>query len=146
MQSVSKKETIVSLFLSIFLLWHIYHIIVTSIGNNRRENALEQEIEKLLKDDDVTKQAGIIPYLLSERTKHDEKYLSIRAFSESQKRRAYEKQAHKCPMCVKQGIDTEYAFEEMEGDHIIPWSQGGRTVDDNLQMLCKKCNNDKRDI
>lgn len=135
-----------SLFLSIFLLWHIYHIIVTSIGNNRRENALEQEIEKLLKDDDVTKQAGIIPYLLSERTKHDEKYLSIRAFSESQKRRAYEKQAHKCPMCVKQGIDTEYAFEEMEGDHIIPWSQGGRTVDDNLQMLCKKCNNDKRDI
>ena len=27
----------------------------------------------------------------------------------------------------------------------IPWSTGGRTVDENLQMLCKKCNNEKMD-
>lgn len=27
----------------------------------------------------------------------------------------------------------------------IPWSKGGRTVDENLQMLCKKCNNEKMD-
>ena len=31
----------------------------------------------------------------------------------------------------------------MDGDHIVPWSQGGMTVDENLQMLCKKCNNEK---
>ena len=31
----------------------------------------------------------------------------------------------------------------MQGDHIIPWSKGGRTIDENLQMLCQKCNNDK---
>ena len=43
----------------------------------------------------------------------------------------------------KNGIDTEYAYNEMQGDHIIPWSQGGRTIDSNLQMLCQKCNNDK---
>lgn len=49
----------------------------------------------------------------------------------------------KCPFCVKNGIDTEYAYNEMQGDHIIPWSQGGRTIDSNLQMLCQKCNNDK---
>lgn len=118
-------------------LYNRYH------QNSYNTNTMEQEIQKLLEDDDVTKQTGIIPYLLSERTKHDEKCLSIRAFSESQKRRAYEKQQHKCPYCQKEGIDTEYDFEEMEGDHIIPWSQGGRTVDNNLQMLCKKCNNDK---
>lgn len=64
--------------------------------------------------------------------------------TESQKMRAYERQGHKCPLCQKQGIDKEYAFEEMEGDHITPWCKGGRTVDDNLQMLCQKCNNDKR--
>lgn len=111
--------------------------------NSYNSNVLEQEIQKLLEDDDVTKQTGIIPYLLSDRTPHDEKHLSIRTFSDAQKRRVYEKQQHKCPCCQKSGIDTEYAFEEMEGDHIIPWSKGGRTVEDNLQMLCKKCNNDK---
>lgn len=94
-------------------------------------------------DDGVTKNSGIIPYVLSDRTKHDEKYLSIRAFTDAQKRRAYEKQGHKCPFCVKNGVDTEYDFSEMQGGHIIPWSQDGRTVDDNLQMLCQKCNNDK---
>lgn len=45
----------------------------------------------------------------------------------------------------KAGINTEYAFEDMEGDHIIPWSKGGHTTDNNLQMLCKKCNAAKLD-
>lgn len=44
---------------------------------------------------------------------------------------------------AKNGVDTEYAYNEMQGDHIVPWSQGGRTIDSNLQMLCRKCNNDK---
>lgn len=44
---------------------------------------------------------------------------------------------HKCPYCVKNGIDTKYAYNEIHGDHIIPWLHGGRTVDSNLQMLCQ---------
>lgn len=44
---------------------------------------------------------------------------------------------------IKNGVDTQYDFEAMQGDHIIPWSKSGRTVDDNLQMLCQQCNNDK---
>lgn len=106
-------------------------------------NEMKALMDKLILDEDVTKQTGIIPYVLSDRTKHDEKLLSIRVFSEQMKRRVWEKQGHKCPYCVKNGIDTEYAFEDMQGDHIIPWSQGGRTVEDNCQMLCQKCNNDK---
>lgn len=106
---------------------------------------LEKEIQELILDDEVTKKSGIIPYILSEKTKADRRNLSLRAFSEAQKRKAYEKQGHKCPLCQKQGIDTEYAYEEMQGDHIIPWSQGGKTTDDNLQMLCRRCNLDKGD-
>ena len=45
----------------------------------------------------------------------------------------------------KAGINTEHAFEDMEGDHIIPWSKGWHTTDDNLQMLCKECNSAKSD-
>lgn len=62
----------------------------------------------------MTKKAGIIPFILSDRTWRDEKHLSLRAFTESQKLRAYERQGHKCPLCVANGINTEYAFEDME--------------------------------
>ena len=114
-------------------------------------NEMRTLIDRLLQDEDVTKQTGIIPYVLSDRTKHDERYLSIRAFSEQMKRRVYERQTasarqngtSNCPFCASQNVTTIYAFEEMQGDHIIPWSQGGRTVEDNCQMLCQRCNNDK---
>ena len=33
----------------------------------------------------------------------------------------------------------------MEGDHIVPWSKGGRTVKENYQMLCRDCNRRKSD-
>lgn len=45
-----------------------------------------------------------------------------------------------CPKCGK-----HFEFEEIEGDHITPWSQGGHTTPDNLQMLCKNCNRLKSD-
>ena len=122
------------------LLYNKYH------SKTYNSNTLSSEIKELMLDDDVTKKPGIIPYLLSERTKNDEKHLSIRAFTTAQKMRAYERQGHKCPYCQRNGIDTEYAFEEMQGDHIIPWSQGGRTVDNNLQMWCQKCNKSKGDM
>ena len=119
------------------LLYNKYH------NKQYNSNTLEADIQRLLMDDDVTKNHGIIPYVLSDRTKHDEKSLSIRAFTEAQKRRAYEKQGHRCPYCEKNGIFTEYAYSEMQGDHIVPWSKGGRTIDSNLQMLCQKCNAEK---
>ena len=43
-----------------------------------------------------------------------------------------------CPKCGK-----HHEFEEMDGDHIIPWWRGGKTTLDNLQMLCKPCNSGK---
>jgi hypothetical protein len=100
--------------------------------------ALEREIVKLMEDDDVQKKSGIYEYLLSGKTR--ERLLNIRAFTPSQKRSAYERQKGVCPKCGK-----KFDIEEMEGDHIVPWSKGGKTIPDNLQMLCKRCNGLKSD-
>ena len=96
--------------------------------------ALEKEIQKLMQDEDVTKKSGIYPYVLT----RQEKYLSIRAFTDKMKREAYERQQGVCPRCGKQ-----FAFEEMEADHITPWHLGGKTIAENCQMLCKECNRRK---
>lgn len=97
---------------------------------------LEKEIQALMMDDEVTSQKGIYPYILT----RNEKYLNIRAFTESQRRAAYESQAGICTDCKK-----HFKYEEMEADHITPWSQGGKTDSENCQMLCRPCNRKKSD-
>ena len=96
--------------------------------------ALELKLQELLVDEDVTKKSGIYEYLLT----GDERKLNIRAFTDKQKQEQYQKQNGICVKCGK-----HFEYNEMEGDHIIAWSQGGKTVPENLQMLCKRCNNTK---
>lgn len=95
---------------------------------------LEKEINRLMADDDVTNKKGIFEYLLSNKSADKERLLSIRAFTDSQKRSAYEKQKGICPICGR-----EFVIEDMQGDHIVEWSRGGKTTMDNLQMVCKSC-------
>jgi hypothetical protein len=106
-----------------------------TFGKEKLDSAeMEKQIKTLMTDDDVTKKSGIYPYLLTK----DEKYLNIRAFTDSQKQSAYEKQKGICPKCK-----NHFMINAMEGDHIRPWSEGGKTQPDNLQMLCKDCNRRK---
>jgi hypothetical protein len=95
---------------------------------------LEREISKLMQDEDVTKKSGIYSYILTK----NEKYLNIRAFTDKQKREAYEKQKGICVKCKK-----NFEIEEMEADHIKPWHEGGKTTPENCQMLCKNDNRRK---
>ena len=98
--------------------------------------ALEAEITKLMQDEDVTKKSGIYEYVLT----RNEKYLSVRAFTDKQKREAYERQSGICTKCKE-----KFEIEAMEGDHITPWSEGGKTTAENCQMLCKYDNRTKSD-
>ena len=101
--------------------------------------ALEKEVSRLMADDDVTKKNGIYQYVLEKAIGNDDpSVLSIRAFTDSQKRTAYEQQGGVCPHCGK-----KCEYKEMEGDHITPWSKGGKTELANLQMLCQVCNRRK---
>ena len=95
---------------------------------------LEKQIAKLMMDDDVARKSGIYPYVLE----GDERHLNIRSFSDNMKREAYERQKGVCVKCKK-----KFAFEEMEGDHIKPWHEGGKTDAKNCQMLCKDDNRRK---
>ena len=103
-------------------------------NNKYSASKLESEISELMLDDEVTKKSGIYNYILSK----DEKHLNIRAFTPKQKREAYERQKGVCPKCKK-----HFEFGEMEGDHITPWIEGGRTLTENCQMLCKDDNRRK---
>ena len=106
-------------------------------------NALEAEIVELLTDDDVSNQKGVYEYLLSGKTK--EKVLSIRQFTENERRTMYERQGGVCPFCRAEGKDKHWEIEEMHADHITPWSKGGHTTLDNGQMLCREHNLMKSD-
>jgi len=104
---------------------------------------LEAEIKELMQDEDVTNKSGIYPYVL----KKQEKYLSIRAFTDRMKREAYERQDGLCPFCKKQKKEKkQWDISEMEADHITPWHEGGKTITENCQMLCKEHNRTKSGI
>ena len=104
--------------------------------NRYDANEFEKEISQLIADDEVTNCKGIYYYLFDRKESH----LNLRQFDEKMKRAAYEKQNGICAKCGK-----HFEYEEMEGDHITPWSQGGKTELSNLQMLCRDCNRRKSD-
>ncbi len=95
---------------------------------------LEDEIAKLMQDEDVSNKKGIYEYILTGKEKH----LNIRIFTDNQKREAYEKQTGVCVVCKE-----KFELNEMEADHITPWHSGGKTSSDNCQMLCKEDNRRK---
>jgi len=112
--------------------WGTLHNTYKDEKYNTKE--IEEETERLILDDEVTKKGGIYPYILT----RDEKHLSIRAFSDATKQKAYEKQKGVCVECKE-----KFEIEEMEADHITPWHEGGKTIEKNCQMLCKECNRRK---
>lgn len=96
--------------------------------------ALGERISLLMRDSEIQRPQGIIPYVLT----GDERSLDLRAFPDDIKLAVWERQGHVCPSCGR-----EYDFEFMEGDHITPWAEGGRTIEENCQMLCRDCNRRK---
>ena len=105
---------------------------------NYNSNDIDKKINDLMVNEDIESKKGIYEYVLDNDNPFRDKYLNLRAFLEKDKRTVYEKQKGICPICKK-----HFEIEEMEGDHIKPFSQGGGTTIENLQMLCKSCNRQK---
>ena len=100
-------------------------------NQNFDHKKLEEEITILMQDEDVNNKKGIYTYVLTRK----EKFLNIRAFTDNQKREAYERQQG---ICVKCG--EHFELSGMEADHITPWHEDGKTSAENCQMLCKHDN------
>lgn len=114
---------------------------------------LEARVSALMKDSEVGRKSGIYAYVLS----GDERFLNLRAFDENVKAQTYERQGG---ICANGGVEgggqglkrvkcphknEVLEIGQMEADHIIPWSKGGKTEAANCQMLCRECNRAKSD-
>ncbi len=56
-----------------------------------------------------------------------------------EKLKIWNENKHRCKSCNKEFTN----FNEVEFDHIQPYSKGGKTQVENTQMLCKNCNRSK---
>lgn len=115
-------------------LYNKYH------NNTYNSSAMKTEVENFIKMMKC-KTKGIYEYLLcKDKDPFAGRLLNLRAFDNRDKMATYDKQHGLCNICGE-----HFEYDEMEGDHIKPWSKGGRTILDNCQMLCKSCNAKKTD-
>lgn len=110
---------------------------------------VSKKVQALYADGYVKNRKGIFEYVLGGSV--DTKLLDVRIFDKPVAQSAFKKQTSEaeaagksnCPICA-QGHEANQAkiwkFEEMDADHVSPWSKGGATTPENCQMLCKTHN------
>lgn len=133
--------------------WGLYYNRYYNDDEEYNSSEMSADIRRLIDDPEVTSKRGIWAYELAKGAGEPNavKNLSLRSFDRRDAKRKYDEQTKKaeaegisnCPYCAKENIDKIWKLSEMQADHIIPWSKGGKTEYDNLQMLCKKHNESK---
>lgn len=71
---------------------------------------------------------------------------SRRAFSEAERIAIYHRDRKRCQMCIEDGKPDQECivpWNEFEADHVLPHSQGGQTLIENGQVLCREHNRSK---
>lgn len=113
---------------------------------------------ELANDDEVRGESGVIEFVLG--GENEARLLNLRQFDTTTKKKVYNKQTttaraasvSNCPDCVNYPTDRNeqgtkiWDISDMDGDHIKPWSQGGKTDETNCQMLCRRHNLAKKDV
>jgi hypothetical protein len=127
-------------------LYEEYH------GTSYNPRELSEKIRELYGDPYVKNRRGIWEFVLGGSS--DTKLLDVRVFDDAIKKAKYAEQTSaaeadgmsNCPFCAL-GHDANksklWKLAEMDADHVAAWSLGGKTSDDNCQMLCKTHNRAK---
>ena len=109
-------------------------------------------VKELYADEFVRNRRGIFEFVLG--GEKDTRLLDVRVFEPKETKAVYAKQTadaekkgiSNCPLCAI-GHDANakriWKFNEMDADHVTPWSKGGATDIKNCQMLCKTHNRAK---
>ena len=63
--------------------------------------------------------------------------------SDRLKVRVLMRDGNRCRIC---GVECNDGLHNIHFDHIIPWSKGGETTFENLQVLCSSCNEAKGNL
>ena len=127
-------------------LYELYH----SKAYNPDE--LAKKVRDLYGDPYVKSRRGIWEYVLGGST--DAKLLDVRVFDDATKKATYVRQTKdaqlkgfsNCPNCalIPNANDNKiWKLDEMDADHVTPWSKGGATTPENCQMLCRTHNQAK---
>ena len=113
---------------------------------------VSKQVREFYDDPFIGNRKGIWEYVLG--GSKDHKLLQVRVFGEDVKKSVFAKQkkaaeaagTSNCPLCAI-GHDANktkmWKIDEMDADHVAAWSKGGKTSEDNCQMLCKTHNRAK---
>lgn len=115
-------------------------------------NQINSEVEELLIDEAVQNRKNVWEFVLGGSS--DTKLLTVRVFEDITKRKAWTRQTTEaeqtgisnCPDCAIGAAANSskiWQLDEMEADHVLAWSKGGKTSIENCQMLCSRHNKAK---
>lgn len=96
--------------------------------------------QELFQDETIENKKGIYDFILSGETRLN--LLDKRNFDGRTKKQVWLRQEKKCKYNAKCNSGL-LKLSEVEADHVVPYSKGGRTLIDNCEILCVSCNREK---
>lgn len=101
-------------------------------------NALKEFVEYINDDSNDLEESHIDEPKRETNTKETKRRRTSRNISERMRFRILVRDGFTCQSCGASPLKSRGV--ELHVDHIIPWSKGGETEDENLETKCSKCN------